>query len=136
MVTAEVERCPHCGATENLAWRETWIGGQGYVFILDCKNAPECWARWDKANLGNSSGGEPAKVYDTVSAHLVSRLFLFCAMWPYANEQKPDCKYLLPTGYCTATERNQCLTLKEILEKAEERKGRSNNNGYRANSYV
>ena len=58
------------------------------------------------------------QVFDEVSAMLKPRLY--CAMYPWA--EPPKCTHLVHQfGYCAATEKEQCFTLKDMLEKARER---------------
>lgn len=41
--------CYHCGSRG--PWVRpglTYVGGQGYVPIIQCTNIPACWRRWEK----------------------------------------------------------------------------------------
>ena len=60
------------------------------------------------------------QVYDEVSAGLAPRDNLYC----YAldmTEDLPNCKHRDHFGFCCADAKEQCLTIKDLLEKASER---------------
>ncbi len=42
--------CSNCGATTGLVHRYEYIGGQGYVKVIECRDSVACWERWDAQN--------------------------------------------------------------------------------------
>ena len=48
MITATKVKCFHCNATENLTERTVYVGGQGYIKVIECESQIDCWYRWDR----------------------------------------------------------------------------------------
>jgi len=45
-------KCTHCGHEgEDVVQETRYIGGQGYVTLLYCKDRVACWNRFDEQNL-------------------------------------------------------------------------------------
>ena len=44
-------RCQHCGhISQDVTEQTDYVGGRGYTTSHKCRNARECWARWDRQN--------------------------------------------------------------------------------------
>ena len=43
-------KCPHCGSQEDVVIRSRYIGGQGYVPVVTCRDETRCAFRWDEQN--------------------------------------------------------------------------------------
>ncbi len=54
-----IRTCPHCGHTgEDVSYHTVYVGGKGYVAVLECDDRTECWQRWDAQNGLNKNGAE------------------------------------------------------------------------------
>jgi hypothetical protein len=54
-------KCPNCGSTEDIIERLEYVGGQGIVPIIQCRDSVACWKRWDKQHDFNIGEGLSAR---------------------------------------------------------------------------
>ena len=70
--------CSTCGITnEDVIERTEYVGGQGYVTVITCRNEVECWQRWDEQH-----GIESDKGYDVSNCPIgLKTCYPSCEYW-------------------------------------------------------
>ena len=52
LATRKVLTCRHCGHKgKGVIERTVYVGGQGWVKVVECEDRVACWKRWDKQHL-------------------------------------------------------------------------------------
>lgn len=48
--SAAMTTCPTCGCGSDLVDRIVYLGGHGYVAVVECRDRVACWTRYDLAH--------------------------------------------------------------------------------------